>query len=667
MHHFVRSGLALAALVFPGSLPVATVEASRATLAAPRSAFAEPGISPDGREIAFVSGGYIWTVPAQGGEARLLVSHAAAESRPLYSPDGSRLAFGSTRTGNGDIYVLSLTSGQLTRLTWDDGPEYPDAWSRDGDWIYFSSSAQDIAGMNDVLRVRSTGGTPMAIAGDRYASEFWGAPSPDGSSVVISGRGSTFGQWWRRGHSHIDMNELHVVQAGETPGYTRLGQGERRGKEMWPMWAPDARAVYYVGDSDGAENLWMRSVPAGESTRLTAYRDGRVLWPSITANGQTIAFERNFGIWTWDVSNRQGREVAITLRGASHAPVTERMTLTTGFSEMRLSPDGRKVAIIARGEVFAASAKDGGEATRVTHTAGVEDNVSWSPDSRRIAYESLRDGVWRVVIHDFATRAETPVAATGDAVQPVFSPDGRFLAYTAKGTELHLVDLQSRADRVLATGEFDKPPFAGNPGFAFSRDSRWIAYLSASANGFESVFAVPVAGGSPRQVSFLANAFGRSISWSADGTYLLFASGQRTESGQLARVDLIARAPRFREDEFRALFPAESARTARPAGGAADTARASRVPAPRVEIEFEGIRRRTNILPVGVDVQDVLVSPDGKQALIVGGAAGQSNLWLWSLDDLARDDGSLSQLTSTPGGKSNVQWSADGREIWYLE
>src|SRR6185312_16239046 len=103
--------------------------------------FAEPSISPDGREIAFVSAGDIWTVPAQGGEARLLVSHEAAESRPLYSPDGTRLAFVSTRTGNGDTYVLTLASGQLERITYDDQAEQLDAWSRDGKWLYFSTGA----------------------------------------------------------------------------------------------------------------------------------------------------------------------------------------------------------------------------------------------------------------------------------------------------------------------------------------------------------------------------------------------------------------------------------------------------------------------------------------------------------------------------------------------
>jgi tricorn protease len=79
----------------------------------PRPYFYEPAISPDRKEIAFVSGGDIWTVPSEGGEARLLVSHPATESRPLYSPDGRRLAFISTRTGNGDIYVLDFNSGDL--------------------------------------------------------------------------------------------------------------------------------------------------------------------------------------------------------------------------------------------------------------------------------------------------------------------------------------------------------------------------------------------------------------------------------------------------------------------------------------------------------------------------------------------------------------------------
>ena len=139
-------------------------------------AYAEPGIAPDGSEIAFVSGGDIWTVPAAGGEARLLVSNAANDTRPVFSPDKTKLAFVSTRTGGGDIYVLTLATGDLERVTYDDGMDQLDGWSRDGKWLYFFSNGHDLSGgMNDVYRVSADGGTPMAVSGDRYANEFFSA------------------------------------------------------------------------------------------------------------------------------------------------------------------------------------------------------------------------------------------------------------------------------------------------------------------------------------------------------------------------------------------------------------------------------------------------------------------------------------------------------------
>src|SRR6478609_3651122 len=157
----------------------------------PRPSFAEPAISPDGSEIAFVSGGDIWTVPAAGGEARLLVSHTATESRPLYSPDGTRLAFVSSRTGNGDVYVLTFATGDVQRLTYDDAPDQLDAWSRDGRWVYFSSAERDLGAINhDVYRVRADGGTPMQVVGGLYSNEFGAAPSPDGATLAFCAGGA---------------------------------------------------------------------------------------------------------------------------------------------------------------------------------------------------------------------------------------------------------------------------------------------------------------------------------------------------------------------------------------------------------------------------------------------------------------------------------------------
>src|SRR5829696_5860383 len=212
----------------PRSLLLCLLTASLFAQARPgpesQAAFAEPGISPDGSEIAFVSGGDIWTVPSGGGEARLLISNAANDTRPIYSPDKKHLAFVSTPTGGGDVYVLTFASGDVRRLTFDDGADQLDGWSRDGRWVYFFTSGHDLSGgVNDVYRVAADGGTPMPVSADRYTNEFFSAVSPDGRTLAMSARGSASGQWWRRGHSHLDVAEIWLrdLSVADTPAAYR--------------------------------------------------------------------------------------------------------------------------------------------------------------------------------------------------------------------------------------------------------------------------------------------------------------------------------------------------------------------------------------------------------------------------------------------------------------
>jgi tricorn protease len=279
---------------------------------------AEPGISPDGATIAFVSGGDIWEVPARGGDAHLLVSHPATESRPLFSPDGKRLAFTSTRTGNGDVYVLTLATGDTTRLTFDDANELVTGWSADSASIYFSTNSHEVSGVFDVYRVAVAGGTPMPVAADVYTTEYFAAPAPSGDAVAITARANAGAQWWRKGHSHLDEAEIWIVRG---TGYEQVTKGGA--KDAWPLWSGDGKALYFMSDRSGAQNIWSVPVPTSgapsAAKALTTFKDGRVLWPSISKDGKTIAFEREFGIWTVDTANGQTGEVPIVLRGAPAA------------------------------------------------------------------------------------------------------------------------------------------------------------------------------------------------------------------------------------------------------------------------------------------------------------------------------------------------------------
>jgi len=666
------SRFALLALLF-----AATVNAAPLPVA-----LSEPSLSPDAREVAFVSGGDIWVAPAAGGDAHLVVAGASNDTRPLWSPDGTRLAFDSDRTGNGDLYVLDLASGNLTRVTYDDAPEQLDSWSRDGEWLYFTSGAQEIAGMNDIFRVRAGGGTPMPVSNERYMNEFFAAPAPDGRQLAFVARGNAVGQWWRHGHSHLDESELWLLEDPASHRYRKLTS--LGAKHLWPMWTPDAQTLFYMSDEDGNENLWSLDVATGKTTKRTSFTSGRVLWPAMANNGEAVVFERDYGIWRYDLKNGEAKPLAIALRGAPTAPSVEHITMSSDFDELAVAPDGKKLAFVARGEVFASSTTDPGSARRITSTPAEELSIAWAPDSRRIVYSSARDGELNLFVFNIATGVEKRLT-TGDRpdYDAEFSPDGNSIAFIRNGNELHVIDAAGGGDRLLAKANIDlRPPLHDNRPFDWSPDGKWIAFLAAGDRLFRNAIVVPATGGSSgtvaRAVSFLGNTGASSISWTADGKSLYFSTGQRSEPGSVARVDLVPRVPRFREQQFRDLFKEETPKSVpspanrenkddRKTDAAPEKAAGKESGTIPVEIVFDGIDRRTTSVPIGLDVRQSVVSPDGKELLVIASAAGQDNLYTWSLDELAKEPPVAKQLTSTSGAKTAVQWSGDSKEIYYLE
>lgn len=630
--------------------------------------FSDPSLSPDGTEILFSSGGDIWAVPSKGGVAHLMVPNRAPDPHPVYSPNGKQMAFVSTRTGNGDIYILSPATGELRRLTYSDAPDTLDSWSADGRWIYFTSPDHDPGRLGDIYRVSAEGGTPVEVSREEYLNEFESAPSPDGRTLALVTRGISSQQWWRNGHSHIDETEIWLKRmdaAEKDGGYRRLLAA--RAKHAWPMWSADGKRLFYMSDAGGAENLWSADVASGAERQLTHFTSGRLLFPSIGDHGKQIVFERDLGIWKVSTGGGKPEPVAITLRGAAQLPVVRHERLAR-FSHMALSPDAKKAAVIAHGEIFAASAKDGGEAMRVTETAAVESDTHWSPDSNRIAYVSQRNSRNQVFEYDFSTRKERQISpGLGEEERPVYSPDGKMLAYVRDDRELHLVMLEGLADRVLASDKLNDTALSWSP------DSKWIAYSSFGPDAFRNISVVPLSGAAPQPVTFLANGeTAYHIAWSPDGSFLLFETAQRSEPSQIGRVDLKPHAPKYREDEFTDLFKksdGEKKPDSKQDEKAEDkqTRTDEKKTPPRVEIVFDGLRQRLTLLPLGVDASDPVISPDGKTLVFLAEVGGESNLYGYSLEELSKEPAVARQLTSTASSKSNFQFSPDSKEVYFLE
>ena len=663
-------------------LCVSLIPLTAQTPPVPQSAMTQPSLSPDGGTIAFAAGSAIWTVPAAGGAAHLLIADAETASRPIYSPDGRWLAFDSTRTGAGDIYLFELATGQLRRLTYDDGMEALDGWSADSRWIYFSSSSRNIGGMNDVYRVRVGGGTPMIVASERYQSEYYAAAAPDGSVAFCTVGEMPLSQWWRNGEAHIDQTEIWSVNPA-SGAYSRLVAGGA--KQIWPMWTPDGHDLYFMSDRSGSENIWVAGVgPRTAAPRqVTGFTSGRVLWPSIAANGRSIVFERDFGIWRLDVGSAHATAVPIHLEGAPASPAPAAETLNTA-TDFAVSPDGKKFVFAAHGEIFADGTEDGGPAIQVTRSGRLQSQMVWSPDSRTLAYVSDRDGTDHLYEYDFVASKERQLTSTTTPDDhPIFSPDGKWLAFQRGETELMVMTVADDTVRELAKGYFEAPTPLGGAGgqVAFSPDSQDVAFIGRDGAGFRNAFIVPVTGGASHEVSFLANSNGGALSWSPDATFLIFQTTQRTEPVRLARVDLVPQTPIYNEDRFYALFKEQPGgdRGERGRGGAA----APKTPPPPTKVEYDRIEQRLTLLPM-TDARGPVISPDGKWLAYVespGGGFG-GNIVLYSLERLppgaspagggrggrgGAERSGPRELTTTPGAYRDLQFTADSKELYFLE
>ena len=340
------------------------------------------------------------------------------------------------------------------------------------------------------------------------------------------------------------------------------------------MWAGDGQSLFFVSIAPTrrrAPRTSGRSATAAGSAprQVTRFTDGRVLWPSATARGDAIVFERNFGIWKLDTAERQGG------RSADHADGRARRTRRRAPAPDEPVPGSGAVARRQEGRVRGARRDlrrvgegrrrrrarddDGGPGVAGRVVAGQPQAgllVGTDAVGRARAVDSRGCSHLRLRVRQGDAADDRRATAT---TRPRFSPDGKSIAFVRGGTELRVLDIDGEEGTLARQGHHRRP----DPGRAARSPGRRTASGSPSspparaASPTSSI--VPAAGGEAKPVSFLANANATGVAWSPDGTFLLFDTGQRTEVAQLARVDLILRTPKFREDQFRDLFNEEQA------------------------------------------------------------------------------------------------------------
>ncbi|MEO7912522.1 MAG: S41 family peptidase [Roseiflexaceae bacterium] len=674
-----------------------------------RPYFRTPTISPDGAKVAFVYAGDIWLVSIEGGDAERLTANPAGHSSPRWSPDGTQIAFSSNRTGQGDIYVLPLSGGELRRVTYHDTASVVEDWSTDGQQIFFSSAREQQG--SEIYRVAAEGGTPILWISQPYETINSLAVAPDGKTLAFN---NSRDRWWRRGPNPYGGADIWTVGSSAGSGDFRK-ISTYAGMNRWPLWAPDGQGLYFVSDRDGMENLWFQSLEGALAQQLTDFGEGRLLWPAISRDGRTIVFERDFGIWRMDVDSGAIAPLVIRVRPDTKFTPVRVVTYSRDLTELELSPDGKKVAFVARGEVFADFAdketdkeQRQGPAFRVTNTPFRENDVTWSPDSRQLLYTSDRHGDQELFLYDFTTHAETRLTdsaqhAHGSTAGPRYSPDGKWIAYALGDDQIRLLDADTHTDRPFVAANFTY-----GASFAWSPDSHWLVFIAQDQRFFSNLYIQGIDQTSPKQITFLSNLQAYGPRWAPNGRFIIFTTSQYRAESQIARVDLRPQMPQFREAEFEKLFETKAAgdvpqevgdrrsetgskkaeererdttddkekppletNTDDPPANNDQTAEAdpkSKIENPKsVEITFEAIERRLRFLtPTQMDAGAQCISPDSRELIFRAIVAGKANLWTMPLDE-PRQDQPPRQVTSGPSSKSAAQFAPDGKSFFYLD
>ncbi|MGE0076800.1 MAG: S41 family peptidase [Bacteroidales bacterium] len=455
-----------------------------------------PVISPNGDKIAFAYKGDIYIVSTQGGVATPITFNEAHDYMPVWSHDGKQIAFASNRHGNFDVYVVNAEGGEPRRLTFHSADEIPYSFSNDDKSVVFGATRQDIVthrqyptgSQPELYSVPSVGGrVELVLTTPAEAVQF----SSDGNFLVYHDKKGGENEWRKHHQSSIARDIwTYNFKSGKHTKITDF-----KGEDRNPILADNNSSIYYLSEESGNFNVFklLLSNP-DQKKQITTYEKYPVRFLSMSKN-QTLCYGFDGEIYTLSEGSSP-KKVEITIKGEEQQNRDQLVKINGNVKEMAVSPDGKEVAFIARGEVFVSSV-EGSFTKRITSTPEQEKFVTFSPDGKSIVYSSERNGRWQIykstkVRTDepffFAStliKEELLIDNENENSQPQFSPDGKELAFIENRTNLKVMNLETKQSRTLLTSNELYYMSDGGQYFTWSPDGKWLLvdYSPVMSNG----------------------------------------------------------------------------------------------------------------------------------------------------------------------------------------
>lgn len=498
-----------------------------------------PSVSPDGSTIAFVYQGDIYTVLLEGGQAERLTFHPEMDLQPVWSPDGQEIAFASERHGNFDVFLMNAKGGEATRLSYHSNNEIPLSFSADGQIIYFDAHRIDdsenreypATSHTELYSVPVHGGgitqvfsIPVKALSERDNSGFLYEDMPGREDI------------WRKHHQSAVTHDVWLFNRSES-SHTKLTDFE--GEDRNPVWNSDGTAFYFLSERSGTFNIYKKNISGGQVEQLTFFEihPVRFLSAGTLANvGEILVFGYHGELYTMQLG-QQPSKVPLTIRTQQVISGQERIIINGGVSEMVISPNGKEMAFIARGEVFVTSL-DGSLTKRLTSTPENERFVEFSPDGKSVVYASERNGKWSI-FQTKVVRKEEPFfyAATllqeevlisneKDNYMPKFSPDGSQIAFVEDRKNIKVLHIESGNEVVLLDESQLFHMRDGDKYFSWSPDNKWLLVEFDRLLNNADVYLIDATGKQEPKALVNSGYYDRMPKWVQNGKQMIWMSNR---------------------------------------------------------------------------------------------------------------------------------------------
>jgi tricorn protease len=548
-------------------------------------------------QIVFSYAGDLWSVPRDGGEASRLTVGPGIETDPIFSPDGSLIAFQAEYEGNQDVYVIAATGGTPKRLTFHPGADAPVAWSPDGKQILFRSNRDAYSRFTRLFSISVDGGFPTPVD---LPMAYEGSYSSDGAKIAYMPITPAFQAWKRyRGGETTPIWLANLADA-------KLEKIPRENSNDFnPIWLGDK--VYFLSDRDGPVSLFSYDTATKKVSALV-HNDGYDI-KSASAGPGAIVYEQFGSIHLFDLKSGKAKKIEISVSGdiPSLRPSFEK--LASRISNASLSPTGARAVFEARGEIFTVPAEKG-DVRNLTNTPGVaERNPAWSPDGKQIAYFSDESSEYMLHLRDQNGMGQVTKIGLGTPpafyYDPTWSPDSKKIAYQDSQRQLWFIDLEKKMPVRIDQDTYVTPERSINPDW--SPDSKWIGYTKLLKNHLRAVFLYSLEDGQSHQASDgMSDA--QFAKFDKNGKYLYFTAstnvglttGWLDMSGDDRPTSRNVYVAVLRKEDGSPLAPESDEETAKKADSEAKEGKNSeaRIQNPEVRIDLPGIDQRILALPI---------------------------------------------------------------------